>query len=74
MTTILGFRNVAVEFTYNRPEVKNPDSKIMQISLTGFLNEENARELINQRTVVPAVKCTRKQPEDEIKHSLLEKK
>jgi hypothetical protein len=48
MTTVLGFRNVAVEFTFNQLGVKNPDSKMMQISWTWFLNGENARELTRE--------------------------
>ncbi|XP_028847037.1 serine/arginine repetitive matrix protein 1 isoform X4 [Denticeps clupeoides] len=47
VTEILGFEDdVVIEFIFNQLEEKNPDSKMMQINLTGFLNGKNAREFM----------------------------
>ena len=49
VTEILGFEDdVVIEFIFNQLEVKNPDSKMMQINLTGFLNGKNAREFMGE--------------------------
>lgn len=46
---ILGFEDdVVIEFIFNQLEVKNPDSKMMQINLTRFLNGKNAREFTGE--------------------------
>uniref|UniRef100_A0A7N8YFM5 Serine/arginine repetitive matrix protein 1 n=1 Tax=Mastacembelus armatus TaxID=205130 RepID=A0A7N8YFM5_9TELE len=47
VTEILGFEDdVVIEFIFNQLEEKHPDSKMMQINLTGFLNGKNAREFM----------------------------
>uniref|UniRef100_A0A671Q5Q8 PWI domain-containing protein n=1 Tax=Sinocyclocheilus anshuiensis TaxID=1608454 RepID=A0A671Q5Q8_9TELE len=47
VTEILGFEDdVVIEFVFNQLEEKNPDGKMMQINLTGFLNGKNAREFM----------------------------
>uniref|UniRef100_A0A671WFR8 Serine/arginine repetitive matrix protein 1 n=1 Tax=Sparus aurata TaxID=8175 RepID=A0A671WFR8_SPAAU len=47
VTEILGFEDdVVIEFIFNQLEEKHPDSKMMQINLTGFLNGRNAREFM----------------------------
>jgi len=46
---ILGFEDdVVIDFIFNQLEVKNPDSKMMQINLTRFLNGKNAREFTGE--------------------------
>ncbi|XP_010787171.1 serine/arginine repetitive matrix protein 1 isoform X2 [Notothenia coriiceps] len=47
VTETLGFEDdVVIELIFNLLEEKNPDSKMMQINLTGFLNGKNAREFM----------------------------
>ncbi|TNN83134.1 Serine/arginine repetitive matrix protein 1 [Liparis tanakae] len=47
VTEVLGFEDdVVIEFIFNQLEDKHPDSKMMQINLTGFLNGKNAREFM----------------------------
>ena len=47
VTEILGFEDDVIEFIFSQLEV-NPDSKMMQINLTGFLNGKNAREFMGE--------------------------
>lgn len=59
VTEILGFEDDAViEFIVKQLEVKNPDSKMMQINLSGFLNGEKCYRIYG-RILVPAVVCTK---------------
>ena len=47
VTEILGFEDDVIEFIFSQLEV-NPDSKMMQINLTEFLNGKNAREFTGE--------------------------